>query len=67
LVGIQEVNDRENERFRNVLNRNKKLQSSNEPRGQKRSGKFHGVIDGDNASRNKFQRNVKYSKRQGKK
>ncbi|ORZ06464.1 Sas10/Utp3/C1D family-domain-containing protein [Absidia repens] len=64
LVGIQEVNERENERFRNVLNRNNK--NATQPRGQKRSAsggdKFHGVIGGDAKSRNKFQRNVKYAR-----
>ncbi|KAI8329129.1 hypothetical protein BC941DRAFT_443513 [Chlamydoabsidia padenii] len=65
LVGIQDVDERENERFRNVLNR-KSQHGGGEKRGQKRSGKYHGVVDGDGPSRNKFQRNVGYAKkRQG--
>ncbi|KAI8078892.1 Sas10/Utp3/C1D family-domain-containing protein [Halteromyces radiatus] len=63
LVGIQEVDERENERFRNVLNRKSQHKDK---RGHKRPGKFHGVVDGEGASRNKFQRNVSFSKkRQG--
>ncbi|CAO3641466.1 unnamed protein product [Cunninghamella echinulata] len=61
LVGIQDVDERENEKFRNVLNR--KSQRHEDKRGQKRQGQFNGVIDGNGPKRNKFERNVKYAKK----
>ncbi|CAO3620524.1 unnamed protein product [Cunninghamella blakesleeana] len=61
LVGIQDVDERENEKFRNVLNR--KSQRLGDKRGQKRQGQYNGVIEGNTAKRNKFERNIKYAKK----
>ncbi|KAI9021447.1 Sas10/Utp3/C1D family-domain-containing protein [Phycomyces nitens] len=67
LAGIQDVEEQENERFRNVLNRKSQraerdvddiesAMSHGNKRSRQGDEQFHGVLDGKQGGRNKFKR-----------
>jgi U3 small nucleolar ribonucleoprotein protein LCP5 len=60
LVGLEDIEEQENERYRNVLSR-KKQKSETYEGGSKRArddddneDNFHGLFDGEQKGRNKF-------------
>ena len=68
MAGLEDVEEQENERFRNVLNRNK--QKSEIYTGSKRTRDddneegFHGLFDNEHKGKNKFS-SARNKKREG--
>lgn len=63
MIGLEDVEEQENERYRNVLNRKKQKSEIYEGSGNKRAREddgednednFHGLFDGERKGKNKF-------------
>lgn len=71
MGALQDIEEQENERYRNVLNRKKQNEEIYEGRGNKRTrdedneDSFNGLFDGERKGKNKFsqKRNKKNKKR----
>lgn len=74
MVGLENIEEQENERYRNVLNRkkqksevyeggNKRAREDGEDNGDEDN--FHGLFDGERKSKNKFS-NARSKKKGGK-
>ncbi|KAG0162844.1 hypothetical protein DFQ28_000669 [Apophysomyces sp. BC1034] len=73
LAGIHDVEKKENERFQNVLSRKRRANGDNlnlssthankRTRKEGGDGRFHGLLDGEGAGRNKFTRDRGYASR----